>query len=171
MFGFLVGAALLAPTAFGQASDATQADQGNQILAFQTMAPVDGAFVGPTSPIRDVPGGGLPWIISSAAGELRDDGHLKVQVRGLVLARTDVVPEARRGINPAPTFHAIVSCQTLDAQGTPSTQSVRTVDQAATTTGDADIDTQISLPQPCLGPVVFVAGGNDLGNWFAVSGA
>ena len=56
-------------------------------LGFETMAAVSGPYVGAANPIRNIAGGGLPWIISSAQGELRADGELTVSVRGLVLNR------------------------------------------------------------------------------------
>src|SRR5690348_5161470 len=73
---------------------AQAAEEGNgaAVLAFHSMAPVTGAFVGaPTNPnggtpIRGIHGGGLPWRIDFADGELRADGRLRVRVRGLVLA-------------------------------------------------------------------------------------
>ncbi len=37
--------------------------EGVPILAFKTMVPVTGPYVGMTNPIRTVPGGGRPWQI------------------------------------------------------------------------------------------------------------
>jgi hypothetical protein len=81
------------------------------IVKFTTMTPVTGPYVGTASPIRGVPGGGLPWIITAGTGSLKRDGHLRVRVRGLVLADQAPVPPALRGVNPVPDFQAIVSCQ------------------------------------------------------------
>src|SRR5258708_24040319 len=86
-------------------------------LGFETMAAVSGPYVGAANPIRNIAGGGLPWIISSAQGELRADGELTVSVRGLVLAQAEPVPGNLQGVNPAPTFHTVVSCQTVDDAG------------------------------------------------------
>jgi len=41
-----------------------------RILAFDTMYGVDGPFVGAASPIREVIGDELPWVIGSAKGAL-----------------------------------------------------------------------------------------------------
>src|SRR4051794_11629895 len=60
---------------------------GKDVLDWDVMAPVDGPFVGTGTPVRGVPGGGLPWELDRARGELRSDGRLKVRVEGLVLAR------------------------------------------------------------------------------------
>jgi hypothetical protein len=43
----------------------------------------------------------------------------------------------------------------------------------ATTTGDAQFDGSVSLPSPCIAPIVFVTAGtgNPPGVWFSVTGA
>src|SRR5579863_388901 len=66
-------------------SSSANADPGT-ILQFDVMTPVTGPYVGTANPIRMVPGGGLPWMITSGTGFLSRDGRLDVQVRGLVLA-------------------------------------------------------------------------------------
>ena len=53
------------------------ADPGT-ILRFDVMAPVTGPYVGTSNPIRMVPGGGLPWMITSGTGSLSRDGRLVV---------------------------------------------------------------------------------------------
>src|SRR5512135_2950381 len=69
------------------------------IMEFGTMAPVTGPFVGTANPIRGINGGGLPWQISSAHGELSGSGKLEVSVRGLVLFDGPPVPPERQGVN------------------------------------------------------------------------
>lgn len=137
---------------------------GNALLAFHTMAPVTGAFVGaPTNPdggvpIRGIHGGGLPWRIEFADGELRADGRLRVRVRGLVLAGG---PPNLVGTNPIATFRAIVSFENADP--------IFTDPVPASPTGDAEIDTRVALPRPGFAPVIFVGPGPARA-WFAVSG-
>jgi hypothetical protein len=58
----------------------------------------------------------------------------------------------------------------VDDAGAPMAVSVRTADVAASPTGDADISETVSLPQPCVAPILFVSGGSDIGNWFAATG-
>lgn len=165
--GVLVASALAAPPIFAQTAAPSPPPLA---LGFETMAPVSGPYVGASNPIRAIPGGGLPWVISSATGILLADGQLTVNVRGLVLASAEPVPGNLQGTNPAPTFHAVVSCQSVDDTGAATVASVRTADVAATPTGDADISEAVSLPQPCLSPIVFVSGGDGIGSWFAASG-
>src|SRR6266568_1954243 len=107
---------------------------------------------------------------ASATGELRADGQLTVSVRGLVLAPAEPVPGNLQGTNPAPTFHAVISCQSVDDSGAPMLASVRTADVPASPSGDADISATVTLPQPCLAPIVFVSGGAGVGSWFAATG-
>ncbi|HEX5502409.1 MAG TPA: hypothetical protein VFW96_07275 [Thermomicrobiales bacterium] len=144
-------------------------DDDATILEFKRMAPVTGPFVGAANPIRGVPGGGLPWIISEGRGELSADGHLEVRVRGLVLARMAPVPANLQGVNPVPNFRAIVSCLSIDAMGNPTTVNVTTDPFPASTTGDAEIEAWVSLPHPCIAPIVFVT--SPTGAWFAATGA
>ena len=151
-------------------------EDNGTIVEFTTMAPVTGPFVKTATvdnPINGVHGGGFPWMISEAKGQLSSDGHIEVHVRGLVLAKSDPVPPDKQGINPVASFQAVVSCQTIDAAGNPTTVNVHTGSFAATTTGDADIEDTVSLPRPCFGVIVFVtspAGSNPTGSWFAVTG-
>jgi hypothetical protein len=140
-------------------SAALSAGDTRNVLKFDTMAPVDAPYTGATNAIRGVPGGGVPWVIDSAHGQLRANGRLHVEVEGLVLAST--------GANPVGTFKAIVSCLSSSA-GAPTTVNVATTPVPATTAGNAEIDATISLPSPCFAPIVFVTSGG--GSWFAVTG-
>lgn len=158
--GALLGVALIA--------QAPAASSGSMpVLAFNTMAPVVGPFVGSANPIRAVNGGGLPWQIDMAHGLLGGDGRLLVQVQGLVLLDAAPVPENLRGTNPIPAFRAIVSCLTI-VDGAAVTANVTTDPFPATTTGDSKIQATVSLPSPCVAPIIFV--GPSATTWFAVTG-
>jgi hypothetical protein len=130
------------------------------------MVGVQGAFVGPTMPIRNVPGGGIAWMLEKGQGKLTTEGQLDVKVQGLVLAGG-----ANAGSNPIATFRAIVSC--LQSDGT--TLNLMTDPFPATTGpaseggGDSHIKATVALPQPCIAPIVFVTSGT--GSWFAATGA
>jgi hypothetical protein len=92
---------------------AVSSGDGRTVLKFETMAPVEPPYTGPTNPIRGVNGGGVPWKLASAEGRLRADGRLSIGVEGLVLVST--------GVNPSPTFRGVVSCLSSDAAGAPTT--------------------------------------------------
>jgi hypothetical protein len=138
-------------------------------LKITTMTPVTGPYAGTANPIRTVPGGGLPWIITAGNGALNSDGHLLVHVRGLVLAGQAPVPPALQGTNPIPGFEAIVSCQTISATGAATITNVSTAPVPASTAGNSDINATVSLPHPCLAPIVSVLGPPNAG-WFAATG-
>lgn len=128
------------------------------VLKFHTMAPVIGEYVGSTgATIRGLHGGGFPWALESAEGELSTDGRLRVRVRGLVLAAG---PHA--GTNPIATFRAIVSYEGM--------APIFTEPVPASSTGDARIDTHIQVPHPGFAPIIFVGPGT-APVWFAVTGA
>jgi hypothetical protein len=161
-FSITLALALLGVLLFAQSSLGAK---GPKILEFDTMVGTPQAFTGATNAIRGVPGGGLPWTLASAKGELSPSGHLEVRVRGLVLAAG-----ANTGSNPSATFRAIVSC--LDASAAVVN---RTTDPFPATTGaatagggNADIEATLDLPDPCIAPIVFVTSAG--GSWFAVTG-
>ncbi|MFD2081280.1 hypothetical protein SAMN05421678_10434 [Actinopolymorpha cephalotaxi] len=146
---------------------AASAGGGRKLLSFDEMAPVTEPYTGAANAVRAVPGGGLPWEIESAHGELRSDGRVQVTVEGLVLARRAPVPSGRQGTNPVPAFKAVVSCMST-SQGAATTVNVATATAPATPDGDAVIKDRIDLPSPCLAPIVFVTSPD--GAWFAVTG-
>ena len=154
--------------AIGLAISPAASSNGEKILEFQTMAAVNGPFVGAANPIRGINGGGLPWQIDEGKGELSTGGKLEVMVSGLVLLDAAPVPEALRGINPIPNFQAIVSCLTI-ADGSPATVNVATEPFPASAAGDSKIEAHVDLPSPCFAPIVFV--GPSGTTWFATTGA
>ena len=135
------------------------------VLEFQAMVGVDGIFLGSENDIRGVPGGGRPWVLDEAKGELKDSGELEVEVRGLV------IPDACADgdCNPAPFFRALVSC----IDGDNAIVNLLTDNGAEVMIGDpldgnAKIEAMVDLPQPCIAPIIFVTSPN--GAWFSVTG-
>jgi hypothetical protein len=154
--------ALITAAVFAALTIPVGAQAQDTILEFKTMAGVSGPFVGATNPIRGIGGGGIPWKLDEAKGELKRDGRLEVRVRGLVLAAGD-----NAGTNPAATFRAIVSCK-LDDKQNPPFRNLATAEFSATPAGDSDIKETLQLPDQCLAPIIFVT--NAQGRWFAVTG-
>lgn len=133
-----------------------------KVLEFDTMAPVVSPFLaGEGHPIRTVAGGGVPWAISDASGELKADGKLEISVRGLVIVST--------GVNPSPQFRAIVSCLTTTNPDETNPFNILTDAFPATPAGDSDIETTVALPADCFAPVIFVTNATGT-RWFAVTG-
>lgn len=154
MKGLIAAAVLLVLSA------SASAQTNDVVLEFRTMAGVSGPFVGPTNPIRGIAGGGIPWRLDEARGELRRDGRLEIKVRGLVLATT--------GVNPSPAFRGVVSCQIIDGTGAPAILNLATDNFPATPTGDSDIEAMLELPANCFAPIIFVT--NPAGRWFSITG-
>ncbi len=164
-----LGVAVIGLVPVVAANSSASADPG-LILKFDVMTPVTGPYVGTSNPIRMVPGGGLPWIITAGTGSLTRDGHVLIHVRGLVLADQPPVPAGLQGTNPIHDFKAIVSCQTIGAGGTATITNVSTGQFPASAAGNSDINARVKLPQPCIAPIVFVFGAPNVG-WFAATGS
>lgn len=141
-------------------SASASAQSNDVVMEFRSMAGVSGPFLGNANPIRGIGGGGIPWVLSEARGELRRDGRLEIHVRGLVLATT--------GLNPSPAFRGVVSCQIIDGTGAPAILNLATDTFPATQAGDSDIEALIELPAGCFAPIIFVT--NPAGRWFSVTG-
>ncbi len=137
-------------------SDGDHGNNGNGKILNATLAGIPASLTG--QPFMGATGGGVPWQIDRGRAKLSMDGRLKVDVRGLVLAAG-----TSKGTNPIATGHALVSCSgAVVAMSGPVPFS---------TTGDARVDTMVSLPASCLAPVVFFAGITANGDrWFAVTG-
>jgi hypothetical protein len=129
-------------------------------------AAVTEPLTGSAHPVRGLGGGGLPWQLDSARGELRADGRLEVTVRGLVLARRDPVPPPMQGTNPVAQFRGAVNCLTPAAPDTGET--VLTDPVVTTPDGNARIEARLTLPKPCIAPIVFVTSAANA--WFASTG-
>ena len=134
------------------------ASPADRLLQFDSMTPVTGAALGPATD-RGIPGGGLPWAITSGRGSVDRQGHVSVTVTGVVLVVS--------GKNPITPFEAVVSCITPDG-----IMNVETGPSPANGAGDSTINATVDLPHPCKDPVVFV-GGSPRGSfiWFAKSNA
>lgn len=163
--------AVLLVSAFFAGSVSPAAAKETKISEFDTMIGVPRPYTGATNAIRGVPGGGLPWVVSFAEGELKANGKIEVTVEGLVLDPNDAVVNSvpgRAGTNPSPNFKVIVSCLSKDAAGNPTTVNVSTGLFPADAAGNAQIEDTVSLPTPCIAPIIFVT--NPGGSWFAATG-
>lgn len=160
----LAAALLLSGILFGGSVSNVTAREP-KILEFDTMVGVPSAFTGTQNPIRGVNGGGLPWMIGSGRGELKTGGHLEINIQGLVLAAGPNI-----GKNPIPFFRAIVSCLKSDGsvQNIMTDPFPATLGLASEGGGNAKIEADLSLPQPCIAPIIFVTNPN--GAWFASTG-
>ncbi len=158
--------ALLSMLFFAGSAPAASA-RNLRILQFDTMVGVPPTLTGTQSqlPLRGINGGGLPWMVGSAMGYLTASGQLKVEVQGLVFAAGP-----NTGSNTVPSFRALVSCVRSDGTSDNILTAAfpATLGPASAGGGDADIETQVTLPQPCIAPIIFVTSPG--GAWFAATG-
>jgi hypothetical protein len=138
------------------------------LQTIDTMYGVDGPFVGDGFPIRGIPGDELPWEVRDVKGRLDTDGHLTIKVRGLVFKDSPDVPVELRGKNDETQFRAAVSCWTEDGDHVATVNAI-TPGFPATVSGDSSIRATLSLPNPCVAPIVMVLAGSE-DKWFAVTG-
>jgi hypothetical protein len=113
---------------------------------FVFFSPVAGA--NPGSTIAGVNSGGAPWVVRHGTAILNDGGHLRVDVRGLILPSSG-------NTGPVTQVAASVVCSNAVAATTPAVNLA--------SNGDAEIRATVVLPSPCLGAAVLirVAGANN----------
>ena len=135
-----------------------------KVLDWDTMVGVPANLTGAQSeaPLRGIRGGGVPWSLTSGKGELTTTGHLEIEVDGLVVTSS--------GSNPSAVFRALVSCVRSDGsfQNILSEAFPATTGPASSGGGDSKIETDVTLPSPCIAPLVFVT--SNTGSWFASTG-
>ena len=119
LFAAPLALALVMSMIFFAGSTSQVTARETKVLEFSRMAGVPRPYTGTANAIRGVPGGGLPWVISSAEGELKADGKLEIVVMGLVIDPSDpaAIAAGRGGTNPSANFKATVSCLSKDANG------------------------------------------------------
>ena len=156
--------AILFLSAFFAGSATSVTAKEPKILEFDTMVGIPAALVRDASqaPLRGINGGGIPWTLTSAHGELKASGKLEIEVQGLVLATTLS--------NPSPVFRAIVSCVKNDGtfKNILTDAFPATTGLASAGGGNSQIETTVTLPQPCIAPIIFVT--SNTGAWFAATG-
>lgn len=138
-------------------------------MTFDTLMPAAGPDPISANAVRGIAGSGLPWRLAGGSGSLSRDGHLRVVIRGLVLASHPPVPVSLRGTNPFPAFRAVVSCLSTGPDGIAAIVNVSTGDFEASPSGDCEIDARVSIPRPFLAPIVLVTGPSGTEIWFATT--
>ncbi len=115
---------------------------------------------GTAGTIRDVLAAGAPWSIGESEISVKSSGKIEAEFQNLVLTNT--------GLNPVGSMQIVVSC--LNAPKVTSASFAVTVNNPGIDPGgDADVETKVDLPSPCLAPIVFIVNANT-GGWFAVDG-
>lgn len=144
---------------------------GSKLVESNSLVGVPRPYTGEANAIRGVPGGGLPWVIDLGRVNVSPEGRVDAQVRGLVFDPNDqaVIDLGIGGTNTVPNFKVIVSCLSTDDTGNATTVNVSTGLFPADSAGNSRIKDRVSLPTPCIAPIVFVTSPG--GSWFATTGS
>jgi hypothetical protein len=103
------------------------------------LSPIVGSNPGVT--IAGVKSGGAPWVVNHGFAVLNDDGHLRTEVRGLILLNLET---------PGPVTAVAASVVCGDAVAATTDSVPLSVD------GNAEIHATLQVPSPCLGTIVLI---------------
>jgi hypothetical protein len=124
---------------------------------------------GANRPVRTVNSGGVPWVVAGGSEtRLSGDGRLRADVRGLLITGTGGALDGTVG--PVQAVVASLTCTnpTTGDTGAPSVVSTGPVPLSAG--GNARIDQRLSIPSPCVAPIVLIRANSEAGPWIAASG-
>lgn len=108
--------------------------------------------------------GGAPWVIDRGRVQLAADGHIKIQLRGLVIPIAHGTFEANTA-RPVTTVNASLYCAPDS-----SAAAATTVSAPISEDGDARITGDLTLPATCLAPTVLVHPNGGLTAYIALPG-
>lgn len=138
----VAAAAALAITAFSAAPALADGhgSSGHTLL----RADLVGSMPLPASPaIAGVNPGGAPWVNGRSPVRVREDGRIRVNIRGLVIP-----PPRGTGVNPVASVVATLVCDEMVADSTEPF--------ALSTDGNGKTRDVISVPDKCDDPVVLI---------------
>lgn len=146
---FAVGA--LADDGHGKAGGNGDNNRGRAVFESTIVPSV------PTDPTIDgVKAAGAPWVIGEGDVTISGSGELKVEVQGLVLTAS--------GANPLTVISASLFC------GADTTSTATTATVPFSSTGDAEIEANVTLPAKCLAPVVLLHPNGNVKAYIGASG-
>jgi hypothetical protein len=139
----LAGASVPAVSALGHGHAAKHAGKGSG----QNGATVLESALAPTvpadPPVHTVPAGAVPWQLKRGSVNLRHNGRVRVEVRGLVIPALGTP-------GPVTTINASLYC------GSDPSAAATTATVPISRAGNARVDDRLTLPAKCLGAVVLV---------------
>jgi hypothetical protein len=156
---------LLAATAalvFAVAASARGGDDGKHHEGKGKGNTIFSSSLAPSVPddvaIHGIVPGGVPWVISRGSRvELKVDGELELRIRGLIIP-------GRGDAGPVTTVSASLLC------GADTAPAATTGSVPLSSSGDARIEDQITVPATCLAPSVLVNPNGNAKAYIAVSG-
>ena len=119
---------------------------------------------GANRPVRTVNSGGVAWVVSAGSEtRLTGDGRLRADIRGLLITGTGGALDGTTG--PVTQVVAALTCTNASTGDTGAPSIV-----ATSAAGNARIDDRISIPTPCIAPIVLIRANAAAGPWIAGSG-
>ncbi len=114
--------------------------RGHSILRAELV----GSMPAPASPtIAGIAPGAAPWVNGPSSVRVREDGRIKVKIRGLVIP-----PPVGTGVNPVLSAVATLVCDGMVRSSTPAF--------ALSTAGDGSTSTTIAGTKNCADPMVLI---------------
>ena len=120
--------------------------------------PVSGIASNAPAPnvVRGVPPGGFPWVVKRLRADVKADGRVHVDVRGLLLAGGNVI-----GTNGGQRVMAMLFCGAPGAGGSLGDATAHGSDPAGVplaANGDVEIDDVLTPvpPSPCDSPALLI---------------
>jgi hypothetical protein len=170
-----VGVIGITTLAAGTGATASRKERSATLLEFESMIGNPRPYTGAPGALRGINAGGAPWALTNGHGELKSNGRLELAISGLVLDPLDpaLVTAGVAGTVPAPIlaagYNAVVSCLSKDASGAAVTVNVPAGAVPTDTAGNALFKTRVTLPKPCIAPIVLVTSATGTA-WFATTG-
>ena len=106
--------------------------------------------------VRGIPPGGFPWVIKRLRADVKADGRVQVDVRGLILAGGNVI-----GTNGGQRVLAMLFCGAPGAGGSLGNATAHSSNPAGVflnANGDVEIDDVLTPtpPSPCDSPALLI---------------
>jgi hypothetical protein len=153
----LLATAVTAEAASTTAASGEQARHGVLLRSGLIGRPVDINLA-----IRHVPAGAVPWTLRRGSTFVNAAGQFSLTVRGLLITGTNTSLDGTTG----PVTSVI---PTLTCRGMPP-MLVSTPPIPLSPEGDAQVHGRITIPTPCLAPIVLVRANIGDDPWIATSG-
>jgi hypothetical protein len=152
---------VLAALAAAAAGCATIEEGMNSVMGVRMKAPL---MACPTkTPIGTIPSCGKVWKLTSGSAELKKDGTLAAEVKGLVLndpstGKSNGTPDGVDGVAAAVVCGGKVAAQT---DVVPLSK-----------TGDASVNAKVTVPENCTAPIIALRERyqGKIGGWLAATG-
>ena len=144
-------------TFLGLAHAASAGDFEGKLVA----CPANGTAIG------DVKSCGKIWKLASGEAELKSDGRLEVEVKGLVLNDTSVGE-----FNGTPDGVDAVAAAVICSGPAGAAVAAQTAAVPLSKSGNAKIKATVSLPSGCIAPVIVLRERYEgkIGGWLAATG-